>query len=155
MKILLLTTIAMLSTIPAGAAEPPKTDAAPEGLDCFANLTAPEFPMDALRARVDGDAWVNIQVNSGGAIDKVETQVVSAWSSAAKLLTAPVEKAVRAATFKPACYGRTVSTVFRYQLYGDPVANPQATSKADGPRMMLIQSQPAVATNSTAKSAAK
>lgn len=153
-KTLVLTTIAVLSMMPA-AAETQTNNAAPEGLACFANLTAPEFPMTALQAHVDGSVWVTVQVGPSGAVDKIDSRVVSAWADGPKLLTAPVEKAIRAAAFKPACYGKSVSAVFRYQLSGEPVAQPKATSNSDGPRIMVIRSQPALAATETSKSAKK
>ena len=144
MKNLILTTFVFLSTMNLSAADLPKSETAPDGLECFANLTVPEFPLAALRAHVDGSVWVTIQVTPTGSPDKIETQVVSAWADAPKLLPSPVEKAIRASTFKPACYGKSVSTVFRYQLVGEPVANPKATSSSDNPRLMVIESHPAV-----------
>ena len=75
---------------------------------CFENLAPPEYPNAALRAHVDGSVWTSIHVSPESVPDKIDTQVVSAWSEGAKLLTAPVEKAIRAAKVKPACAGKTV-----------------------------------------------
>jgi hypothetical protein len=151
MKTLILTMVALFSALPAIAADGQGAEASPEGLACFENLTPPEFPMAALQAHVDGSVWVNVEVSPSGAAGKIDTQVVSAWADGAKLLTPAVEKAIHAAKFKAACHGKTVSTVFRYQLYGEPVAAPKVTSNSDGPRMMVIQSQPALAPNAAAK----
>ncbi|HET9376270.1 MAG TPA: hypothetical protein VFO40_14955 [Chthoniobacterales bacterium] len=55
---------------------PPGTD----GLACFENLVTPEYPKGALQGHMDGTVWTWTNVNAQGGIDKVETQVVSAWS---------------------------------------------------------------------------
>jgi hypothetical protein len=125
----------------------------PDGLACFENLGTPEFPKEALQAHVDGSVWTWTQVNPQGAIDKIETQVVSAWSQGEKLLTPPVEKAIRAAKIKSECAGKKVSVVFRYQLHGEATPNPKVTSKTEAPNIMDIESQPA--TEAAAKVATK
>jgi len=122
-----------------------------DGLACFENLSAPEFPKAALEAHVDGSVWTWTQANSAGVPDKVDTQVVSAWSDGAKLLTPPVEKAIRAARIKPGCAGKKVSVVFRYQLHGEATANPKVTSRTDPPNIMYIESQPEAAATAVSK----
>jgi hypothetical protein len=116
---------------------------APEGLGCFENLAAPEYPQAALQAHVDGSIWTTTHVNSQGGIEKIETQAVSAWGDGPKLLTPPVEKTIRAAKIKPECAGKAVSVVFRYQLHGDAVPSPKVTSRTDPPNILWIESQPA------------
>lgn len=44
-----------------------------DGLSCFENLAAPEYPRAALDAHVDGSVWTWTTVSSQGAIEKVET----------------------------------------------------------------------------------
>jgi hypothetical protein len=144
MKTLTISTLVLFSSLTASAADSQVDSSMPEGLQCFASLTAPEFPLEALQQGVDGSVWVNINVNAQGAVEKIDTQVVSAWSDGAKLLTSPVEKAIRAGTFKPVCHGKTVSTVFRYQLVGEPVAKPETKTNSDSPRMMVIESHPVI-----------
>jgi hypothetical protein len=126
--------------------------AAGGGLSCFENLTAPEFPQAALQAHIDGSVWTTTHVNAQGTIEKIDTQVVSAWGNGPKLLAPPVEKTIRAAKIKPECYGKNVSVVFRYQLHGEPVANPKVTSRTDPPNLLWIESQPASANPTTARS---
>jgi hypothetical protein len=116
---------------------------APEGLACFENPPTPEYPRSALQTHVDGSVWTWTQVNSQGVPDKVETEVVSAWSDAPKLLTPAVENAIHAAKFKSDCAGKRVWVVFRYQLQGEATAKPKVTSRTDGPNVMWIESQPA------------
>lgn len=130
------------------AVPPPATN---DGLACFENLSTPEYPKAALDAHVDGSVWTWTEANSQGAPDKVDTQVVSAWSDGAKLLTPPVEKAIRAAKIKPACAGMKVSAVFRYQLHGEATANPKVTSRTDPPNIMYIESQPAASAPTVSK----
>jgi hypothetical protein len=136
-KILLFATAALLS--PNARAQQTTDD----GLACFENLPTPEFPAAALQAHVDGSVWTWTQVNAQGTPDKIDTQVVSAWRDGAKLLTAPVEKTIRAAKIKPECAGKTIRAVFRYQLHGEAIADPKVTSRIDGPTLMWIESQPA------------
>ena len=137
MRILLPFAIAAFLTPMVGHAE----QTSPEGLACFENLATPEFPKTALQAHVDGSVWTYTQATPQGAIDKVETQVVSAWGDGPKLLTPPVEKAIRAAKVKPECAGKTVSVVFRYQLFGEATPNPKIKTRTDG-NIMYIESQP-------------
>jgi hypothetical protein len=113
-----------------------------EGLGCFEDLVAPEYPKAALQAHIDGTVWTTTQVNPQGGIGKIETQVVSAWADGSKLLTPPVEKAIRAAKVKSECAGKSVPVVFRYQLFGEPVPNPKATSRTEKPNILWIESQP-------------
>lgn len=127
-----------------------QTPATMDGLSCFENLAAPEFPPAALHAHIDGSVWTWTQVNAQGVPEKTDTQVVSAWSDGARLLTPPVEKAIHAAKIKPSCAGKKVWVVFRYSLHGDATANPKPTSRTDGPNVMWIESQPAKAVESAA-----
>ena len=120
-----------------------------EGLACFENLAAPDYPRTALQAHVDGSVWTTTNVTPQGTIDKIETQVVSAWGEGPKLLTAPVEKAIRAAKIKSECAGKPVSVVFRYQLFGEATPNPKVTSRTDPPNLMYIESQPASPTETS------
>ena len=122
-----------------------ETKPAASGLACFENLKAPEYPQTALRERMDGSVWTWTQVNAQGAVDNIETEVVSAWSRAPELFTAPVEKAIRAAKVKPECAGTKVWVVFRYDLSGSAVAEPEVTSRADGDNILWIESQPVAA----------
>src|SRR5579872_3969613 len=97
-----LSAIVFVVLIPACALAQSST----EGLACFANLATPEYPSAALEAHVDGSVWTTTHVSPQGAVEKIETQVVSAWGEGPKLLTPPVEKAIRAAKPKPECAGK-------------------------------------------------
>jgi len=148
MRNILLATISVLAIPMLGTAQQTST----EGLACFENLAAPEYPKTALQAHVDGSVWTTTQVNSQGAIDKIDTQVVSAWGEGPKLLTPPVEKAIRAAKIKSECAGKTVSVVFRYMLHGDATSNPKVTSRTEAANLMYIESQPSAEPAVSAKS---
>lgn len=141
MKSVLLIGIALLVSAPGlSAAAAPD---GPSGLACFENLSAPEFPPAALSANIDGSVWTTVQVSPQGTVEKIETQVVSAWSKAAGLLVPPVEKVIRAARVNPQCAGKTVSVVFRYAINGDPTPSPTPTSRTLGTNTMWIESRPA------------
>src|SRR5579871_4079484 len=85
-----------------GGGQQPQQPVAPPnpGLDCFDHLVPPEFPKAALIQHVDGSVWTTIQVGTPAAAGKIDTQVVSAYGDGPKLLVPPVEKAIRASTFK-------------------------------------------------------
>jgi len=100
---------------------------------------------------VDGSVWTNVNVDTQGNVEKVETEVVSAWSDGQKFLSPPVEKAVRAAKAKPACAGKKVTLVFRYQLHGEPVAKPTVTSRQEPPDIMYIESRPEISEQATSR----
>jgi hypothetical protein len=117
-----------------------------DGLACFENLGTPEYPKKALQENVDGSVWTWTQVSAQGTIDKIETQAVSAWGQGEKLLTPPVENAIRAAKIKSECAGKKVSVVFRYQLHGDATSDPKVASKTEAPNIMDIESQPTTKT---------
>jgi hypothetical protein len=140
MRSLLFSAAAALWTASGATAQQP---AAKDGLACFDNLAAPEFPATALQSRVDGSVWTYVHVSPQAAPEKIETQVISAWAQAPHLLTAPVENAIRAARIRPECAGKTVTVVFRYQLHGEPVQNPKVTSRTEPPDLIWIESQPA------------
>jgi len=134
---------------PAQPAAPP-----PAGFECFDNLATPEFPKAALQAKVDGSVWLNVEVGAQGASGKIDTQVMSAYADGPKLLTAPAEAAVHSAKLKADCAGKTVLVVFRYELHGDPTANPQVTSRKEPPHIVWIESQPMTATKTGGKNQA-
>ena len=91
-RFLFIAVIALVACVGARAQQtPPDTD----GLACLENLVTPEYPKDALQGHIDGSVWTWTNVNAQGGVDKVETQVVSAWSQGEKLLPSPVEKAIR------------------------------------------------------------
>src|SRR5690242_15790863 len=115
-SVLFLAVAALVVSVSARATD---QASAMDGLACFENLAAPEFPPAALHAHVDGSVWTWTQVNAQGVPEKTDTQVVSAWSDGARLLTPPVEKAIHAAKIKPSCAGKKVWVVFRYALHGD------------------------------------
>jgi hypothetical protein len=123
-----------------------------EGLSCFENLAAPEYPKLALQAHIDGSVWTTTHVNPQGVVDKIDNQVVSAWGDGSKMLTPPVEKALRAAKIKSQCAGKTISVVFRYQLHGEASANPEVTTRTEAPNIMFIESQPAARTETMSAS---
>jgi len=150
-RILLIAVAALLTTVGAKAQQSPQAASGTEGLACFENLAAPEYPKKALQAHVDGSVWTWTGVNAQGAIDKIETQVVSAWSQGEKLLPPAVEKANRAANIKPECWGKKVLLVFRYQLHGDATTDPKVTSRNEAPNIVYIESQPALPAEAAAK----
>jgi hypothetical protein len=134
-----------------GAAPAPPAPPLNPGFECFQKAEVPEFPVAALQAHVDGTAWLSISLTPQATVDKIGTQITSAWGTASKLLTPAVEKAVRASAFKQECAGKTVDVVYRYELHGDPTANPKVTNRMESPNIMYIESQPETA---AAKSAA-
>ena len=144
--VLIIAVAALLASGHVRAQQTSQTASGTEGLACFENLGTPEYPKNALQEHVDGSVWTWTQVSPQGTIDKVETQVVSAWGQGEKLLTPPVEKAIRAARIKSECAGKKVSVVFRYLLHGEATPNPKVTSKTEAPNIMDIESQPATKT---------
>jgi|SRR5579871_832929 len=139
-----------------GGAPAPPPAPPPGGLECFENLPTPEFPRAALQQKVDGTVWVDLQGDAQGTPGKMETQVTSAYADGAKLLTPPVETAIHAAKLKPECAGKPVHVVFRYELHGLPVANPEVSSHKEPSYLVWIESQPmATAGNAPAKGAKK
>jgi len=149
-SILLVASVTLLSARVGNAQSTSSASATPgEGLACFENLAAPEYPRNALQAHVDGSVWTTTHVSPQGTVEKIETQVVSAWGEGPKLLAAPVEKTIRAAKIKSDCAGKTVSVVFRYQLFGEATPHPKVTSRTDPPNLMYIESQPASLTETS------
>jgi hypothetical protein len=148
MRTLLFIALAALLTAPNGiaAAEPSNAD----GLACFATLNAPEYPQQAINTHTTGDVWTWTQVSAQGTPGDIKTQVVSAWSDGAKLLTPPVEKAIREAKFKPECAGKEVRAVFRYQTIGQSPDGPQVTSRTDGDYLMFIEGRRSATANASA-----
>lgn len=136
--------IIALTAFAAGASAQPQT--ADDGLSCFAKLPAPEYPQEALKAHIDGSVWTWVHVNQQGVPEKIDTQVVSAWSDANKLLPPMVEKAVRAASIKSECAGKTVRVVVRYEYRGELSPDPNATPSTSPPYLLLIDSRPSSAT---------
>lgn len=84
-------------------------------------------------------------------MDKIDTQVVSAWSQAGQMLIPAVEKAIRASKVKADCNGKKIEVVYRYQLEGEPVANPKATTKTETPDIVDIDSQPELSAKAATK----
>jgi hypothetical protein len=145
MRTLLLAIATLAAAVPGKAQQQTNV----EGLGCFENLAVPEFPRAALQARVDGSVWTTTHVSPQGAVEKIDTEVISAWSDGQKFLAAPAEEVLHEAKVKPECAGKTVIVVFRYQLHGDATPDPKVTSRTEAPNIMYIESQPASATQTT------
>lgn len=148
-NVLLVVSSALLLPL-AGVAQSETTSTSIEGLSCFETLATPEYPKAALQSNVDGSVWTWTQVSPQGTVNKIETQVVSAWGVGPKLLVPPVEKAIRSAKIKSSCAGKTIAMVFRYELRGDATPNQKVTSRTEAPNMMWIESQPATAGTTSA-----
>jgi len=133
-----------------GPPAPPPPPPLP-GLECFDHLEMPDFPASALKAHVDGTVWTWVQASPTGTVDKIDTQVVSAWSQAPQMLTPAVEKAVRASKIKSDCDGKKIAIVFRYQLEGQPTANPKVTTQTEKPNIVDIDSEPEAGAAASAK----
>src|SRR5262245_29627203 len=73
------------------------------GFECFEKVDTPDFPATALQRRIDGTAWVRVDLTPQGTISNLDLKVISAWGTAPALLGPPVDKVVRAAKFKATC----------------------------------------------------
>lgn len=102
----------------------------------------PEFPRAALQANVDGSVWATVQMTPQGAVDKIDTRVVSAYAEGTKLLVPAVEKVIRSAKIRPDCAGKTVTLVVRYQIDGEAVPIPQTMSRIQPPNIVWLESRP-------------
>lgn len=137
-----------------GQQQPPPPPPDP-GFECFQSVPTPEFPQAALQAHVDGTVYIWAHLTPQATVEKIDTQVASAWADGAKLLTPPVEKAVRGAMFKSDCAGKTVAVVYRYELRGEPSANPKVTTKMEQPNILYLDSQPESASAARATATTK
>lgn len=137
---LFFATAVLLTSVNATAQ--PKQTSPSDGLSCFVNLSTPEYPKAALDQHIDGSVWTWTQVNAQGAVEKIDTQVVSPWTEASKMLVDPVEKAIRAAHIEPQCAGKTVWVVFRYDFYGEATPAPKITAEKTSDNLMQIESEP-------------
>ena len=81
---------------------------------------------------------------------KIDTKVASAWPTASKILVPPVETAVRASKLKQECAGKSVELAFRFEIGGNPIANPATTTRTES-RMMVLESQPELMTAKPSK----
>jgi hypothetical protein len=116
--------------------------------ECFENVETPEFPHAALQENITGTVYVTLDAG------KVDTQVTSAWPTASKILVPPVEKAVRASKLKQDCAGKSVEVAFRFEIGGNPIANPVPVTRTES-RMMVLESQPELVTAAKKPPAAK
>ena len=129
-----------------------QSQTAEDGLTCFAKLPAPEYPEEALKSHLDGMVRTWVHINQQGVPEKIETQVVPAWSDPNKLLPSAVEKAVRAASIKPECAGKTVSLVVLYEYRGEIPPDPNAAPATSPPNVLLIDSRPSAGDVATTSS---
>jgi hypothetical protein len=118
------------------------------GFECFDHVETPEFPHAALQENVTGTVYVTLDAG------KIDTQVVSAWPAASKILVPAVEKAVRASKLKQECADKSVAVAFRYEIGGNPVANPATTTRTES-SLMFLDSQPELVTAAKKPPAAK
>jgi hypothetical protein len=83
-QVLLIAVAALLTSVAARAQQTPQSGSqatfGTERLACFEDLASPEYPNNALQAHVDGSVWTWTDVNAQERVDKIDTQVVSAWS---------------------------------------------------------------------------
>ena len=135
-----------------GPVEPPPPPK--PGFECFDHVDTPEYPRAALMQHVDGTVWVTLDLTAQATPTNIKSEISTAWASGEKLLVPPVEKAVRDSKFKSSCAGKSVAVVYRYDLIGDAVANPNVTTKSDE-RIMYIDSAPAMAAAGGGRRAAK
>lgn len=103
----------------AARAEDPLFPTSLDGLACFENLAAPEYPADAASKNIDGFVWATIKVNQDGKVDSIQTNVISNSPEAKSYLVLPAEEAIRGARVKAECKGQTISIDFRYELPQD------------------------------------
>lgn len=122
-------------------AQQPPADSS-DSLSCFVNIATPDYPKAALDEHVEGDVWTWTHLSANGVPEKINSDFVSARSDGGKLLTPAVEKAIRAAKFKPECDGKTVWAVFRYEFQGEATPQPKITATDEGPHLLIIESEP-------------
>jgi hypothetical protein len=133
----------LLTSMQAYAQRGPMRAAPPRpGLECFDQMTTPVYPQVAMHGLVTGTVWTTIHLNPQAMVDKVDTQVVSAYSAGTNELAPAVEKAVRASKFKSSCAGKNVFVAFRYEMDGQAVPNPHVMAKKDPPNVVWIESRP-------------
>ncbi len=107
--------------------------------ECFEQVETPEFPRAALQQNITGTVYVTLEAG------KLDTKVASAWPTASKILIPAVEKAVRASKLKPECADKSVEIAFRFDIGGNPIANPTTTTRTES-RLMFLESQPELVT---------
>jgi len=104
--------------VQAGKTEQPQGDS---GGACIERLQIPDYPRLAIVAAISGTLTTSVLLSPQATVQSISTDAKTARGAGAPLFVAPVETAVRRATFRPNCGGRTVVMVFHFE-FGETVS---------------------------------
>ncbi len=97
----------------AGKTEQPQSDS---GAACIERLQIPDYPRLAIMADFFGTLTTSVLLSPQATVQSINTDAKMARGAGAPILIAPVETAVRRATFRPNCGGQTVVMIFHFEF---------------------------------------
>jgi hypothetical protein len=96
----------------------------PSNAYCVERLDIPAYPLLAMQARITGTVTATVHLSARAAAQDVMAVSSPKIGRAKAILTEPVEAVIREARFRPACGGKIVTLIFRFELIGETENRP-------------------------------
>jgi hypothetical protein len=114
-------------------------------IGCVERMQMPAYPAMAREAQVEATITASVLLSPKPTVQQqVATQFKSKTQRAAAILMPTVEKAIREASFRSDCTGKTVALIFDFKVAGPPSANPKQSVAFGYPNKFWIVTEPAV-----------
>jgi hypothetical protein len=114
---------------------------ADSNIACVERLQMPAYSPLASAARVQGTITVSVPLSAAASPERVTTESTGETPTGLRLLVPSIESAIKGATFRSNCGGKTVTLVFRFQIEGKAVDNPKTSLAFGFPNRFWITTQ--------------
>ena len=121
-------------------------------ISCVERLQPPQYPVLAVQSRIEGTVGASVLLTPQGSIHEVKTEFISKTPTVTGALIQSVEQAVRGATFRQYCGGKTVTLVFDFKISGQPSENPKQSVAFGYPNKFWIVTEPGKSAPAESKS---
>jgi hypothetical protein len=117
------------------------TDA--DNVQCVVRLQMPTYPPLARQAQVQGTVETIVVLGADGALDRIDTTThVPVNERVGRILSAPVEAALRKAQYRRECANKRIPLVFHFSITGDPNDRQQHEVEYGYPNNFWITTRP-------------
>jgi hypothetical protein len=115
----------------------PETNAA-----CIERLAIPSYSTSARQAEIEGTVTAPVVLSPRASVEWITTGFVSRTERIYGVLIESVENAIREATFRPHCAGKTVTLVFDFKIAGPSSDCPKQSAAFSYPNKFWIVTEP-------------
>src|SRR5882724_5942911 len=95
---------------------------------CVERIPVPAYPELARQRQVEGTVNATVVLSPQASVQLITTDFASKTDKVIGILIRTVEDAIRAATYRTACGGKTVSFIFDFKLSGTASASPRQSA---------------------------